>query len=216
MTTRPARGVLSPLSLVVSLLALVLAVGTTAYAAGLARNSVGTPQLKKNAVTTPKIKKNAVTGAKVRNGSLRAGDLAPGLLPRTRAFEHGLAPGETAPTLVFAGMSFQPSCQSAGGNVVVSQVVIRPAVAGANDLTASGTTVRQKGATATSNVVYGTGNGSSFEPSAEGDLGTTAHTGFEGVLRSGSGPWVHVSLQLRSNVVQTPICRMRAVLTPTR
>lgn len=41
--------------------------GATAIAAGLAKNSVGTKQLKKNAVTAAKIKKNAVRTAKIRN-----------------------------------------------------------------------------------------------------------------------------------------------------
>lgn len=43
--------------------------GATAFAA-LAKNSVGTKQLKNNAVTTKKIKKDAVTGAKVKESSL--------------------------------------------------------------------------------------------------------------------------------------------------
>jgi hypothetical protein len=45
--------------------------GGAAFAAGkLAKNSVGTKQLKNNAVTTKKIKNNAVTGAKVKESSL--------------------------------------------------------------------------------------------------------------------------------------------------
>lgn len=44
--------------------------GATAFAAGLAKNSVGSKQLKKNAVTSAKIKKNAVTGAKIKNGTI--------------------------------------------------------------------------------------------------------------------------------------------------
>ncbi len=44
--------------------------GATALAAGLAKNSVGTKQLKNNAVTTAKIKNDAVTGAKVNEGTL--------------------------------------------------------------------------------------------------------------------------------------------------
>ena len=50
---------------VVSSLALFVALGGTSYA--VARNSIGTPQLKADAVTS----------AKVKNGSLRNGDLAP-------------------------------------------------------------------------------------------------------------------------------------------
>jgi hypothetical protein len=44
--------------------------GATAIAAGLAKNSVGTKQLKNNAVTTAKIKNDAVTGAKVNESTL--------------------------------------------------------------------------------------------------------------------------------------------------
>lgn len=44
--------------------------GATALAAGLAKNSVGSKQLKKNAVTAAKIKKNAVTSAKIKNGAI--------------------------------------------------------------------------------------------------------------------------------------------------
>jgi hypothetical protein len=44
--------------------------GATAFAAGLAKNSVGSKQLKKNAVTSAKIKKNAVTTSKIKNGAV--------------------------------------------------------------------------------------------------------------------------------------------------
>jgi hypothetical protein len=59
--------------------------GATALAAGLAKNSVGSKQLKansvtakkikKNAVTGKKIKANAVTGQKVKDGSLTGADI---------------------------------------------------------------------------------------------------------------------------------------------
>lgn len=52
--------------------------GATAIAAGLAKNSVGSKQLKKNAVTTKKIKNNAVTTAKLKNGAVTAPKLAAG------------------------------------------------------------------------------------------------------------------------------------------
>jgi hypothetical protein len=54
----------------VGLVALFIALGGTAYAASLPRNSVGTKQLKRGAVTS----------AKVRNGTLRGVDFAPGTL----------------------------------------------------------------------------------------------------------------------------------------
>jgi hypothetical protein len=53
-------------ALVVSVVALVVALGGTSYAAfSLPRNSVGTNQLKNGAVTGTKIKNGAVTGAKL-------------------------------------------------------------------------------------------------------------------------------------------------------
>jgi hypothetical protein len=55
----------------VALLALFFALGGTAYAASLPRNSVGSAQLKKNAVTS----------SKVKNGSLRSADFRAGDAP---------------------------------------------------------------------------------------------------------------------------------------
>jgi hypothetical protein len=52
--------------------------GATAMAAGLAKNSVGSKQLKKNAVTAAKIKQNAVTTPKVKDGAVTASKLAAG------------------------------------------------------------------------------------------------------------------------------------------
>ena len=49
------RRVLHSPSMLVALVALVLALAGTGYAAGLAKNSVGTPQLKSGAVTTVKL-----------------------------------------------------------------------------------------------------------------------------------------------------------------
>jgi hypothetical protein len=54
----------------IGLIALFVALGGTAYAASLPRNSVGTKQLKPDAVTS----------AKVRNGALKAADFATGTL----------------------------------------------------------------------------------------------------------------------------------------
>jgi hypothetical protein len=63
-------------AVVVSYLALFIALGGSAYAVSkLPKNSVGPKQLKKNSVTTKKLKKNAVTGAKVKNKSLTGSDI---------------------------------------------------------------------------------------------------------------------------------------------
>ena len=66
----------------VALLALLVAMGGTSYAAvNLPRDSVGPQQLKARAVTTAKLGNGAVTSAKVRDGSLLAADFRRGQLP---------------------------------------------------------------------------------------------------------------------------------------
>jgi len=66
---------------VASLSALVFAMAGTSYAA-LAKNSVGSAQIKKGAVANSDLRANAVTTAKVRNASLLAADFAAGQLPK--------------------------------------------------------------------------------------------------------------------------------------
>jgi hypothetical protein len=52
--------------------------GGAAFAAGLAKNSVGSKQLKKNAVTETKIKDGVVTSGKIANGAIVTAKLADG------------------------------------------------------------------------------------------------------------------------------------------
>jgi hypothetical protein len=73
--------------------------GATAIAAGLAKNSVGTKQLKKNAVTAAKIKKNAVTTAKIKNGAVTASKVNVAGFPKVPNAAHA----DTADTATTAG-----------------------------------------------------------------------------------------------------------------
>lgn len=69
--------------LAIALLALVIALGGTSYAAfRLPANSVGTANIRANGVTRADLAANAVDSSKVRNGSLRAVDFAKGELAR--------------------------------------------------------------------------------------------------------------------------------------
>lgn len=61
-------------SLLISSLALFVALGGASYAA-LAKNSVGSNQLKKNAVVTKKIKNKAVSTAKIKGGAITTGKI---------------------------------------------------------------------------------------------------------------------------------------------
>jgi hypothetical protein len=70
---------------VMSSVALFVALGGGAYALSVPKNSVGPRQLKRNAVTTTKIRRNAVTSTKVRDHSLKASDLASGVIPKPTA-----------------------------------------------------------------------------------------------------------------------------------
>jgi hypothetical protein len=56
--------------MVVACIALAVALGGTAWAATLPRNSVGTAQLKRNAVTSIKVRNNSLTGADINEGRL--------------------------------------------------------------------------------------------------------------------------------------------------
>jgi hypothetical protein len=62
---------------VIASLALFIALGGSAVAAGLAKNSVGPSQLKKGAVTAKAIRKQAVTAGKIAPKAVVAGKLGP-------------------------------------------------------------------------------------------------------------------------------------------
>lgn len=80
MLARPRRRLPSP-AMIVALVALVLALGGTGYAAVvLPKNSVGAPQLKKSSVTAKKIRGGAITSAKIKDRSLLARDFKSGQL----------------------------------------------------------------------------------------------------------------------------------------
>lgn len=63
---RKIRGRRPSPSLVISILALFVALGGSAYAA----SKIGTKNIKNNAITAAKIKKNAITTAKIKNGAV--------------------------------------------------------------------------------------------------------------------------------------------------
>ena len=85
-------------SLVLSVIAVVIALGGTSYAISqLPKNSVGARQLKKNAVTAAKLKKDSVSSAKVKDGSLLKKDFKQGQIPKGQTGAAG-ATGASGPT----------------------------------------------------------------------------------------------------------------------
>ena len=75
---------------VMSMTAVMIALGGTSYAATLARNSVGSVQIKSKAVKNSDLGDSAVTSGKVKNGSLRAQDFALGQIPAGAGGSEGL------------------------------------------------------------------------------------------------------------------------------
>jgi hypothetical protein len=81
---------------VVSVMALFLALAGTGYAAAtLARNSVGTKQLKKNAVTSPKVKNHSLKAVDFAAGQIPAG--APGTPGEATGYARVAADGTLLP-----------------------------------------------------------------------------------------------------------------------
>lgn len=136
--SRPRRP--SP-ALLISLLALFVALGGSAYAANqLAKNSVGSKQLKSNAVTAAKIKKNAVTTAKVKDNAITGAKINEGSLgpvPNannannatnaanaanfSRFFTSGLKKasiGQTVPLLTVGPFTITGKCSDKGGGLI--------------------------------------------------------------------------------------------------
>jgi hypothetical protein len=82
----------------IALLALFVALGGTGYAAvKIAKNSIGTKQLKRGAVKTSDLAANSVTGSKVKRGSLASSDFKASSLPRGPKGERGAAGASGSP-----------------------------------------------------------------------------------------------------------------------
>ncbi len=86
------------------MIAIFIALGAGAYAAGLPKNSVKSKQIKAGAVKTEELADNAVTSPKVANGSLQADDFAAGQIPQGPSGPPGEpgtpgAPGQDATNL---------------------------------------------------------------------------------------------------------------------
>lgn len=74
--------------------ALVIALSGTAYAAGLARNSVGHPQIKAEAVRTAEIRSGAVGATQTRDRSLTSADLRDGSVSGTEIRDGSTTAGD--------------------------------------------------------------------------------------------------------------------------
>jgi hypothetical protein len=111
------RGRPSP-AIVISLIALFVALGGTGYAAiKLPKNSVGSKQIKKNAVTAAKVKKNAVTGAKVKDDSLTGADVLEAALAKVPS----AASADSAASATKAGSADKAATADTATNVAAGE-----------------------------------------------------------------------------------------------
>jgi hypothetical protein len=125
-------------SLVISLLALFVALGGSAYAASkvgtkdIKNKAITAAKIKKNAITTAKIKNEAVTGAKIKEASLGAVPNATSSVNSTNAvnadnaknfsrfFASGLKKasiGQTVPLLTVGPFTITGKCADMGGGL---------------------------------------------------------------------------------------------------
>ena len=88
---------------VIATLALFIALGGAALAAGLPRHSVGSRQLKRGAVSAAALSRGAVTQSKLAQGSVVAGKLAPDSVSATSIGTGALTAGKLAPNAVTGG-----------------------------------------------------------------------------------------------------------------
>lgn len=207
----------------VSLLALLVAATTTAFAAGLAANSVGTKQLKKNAVTAKKIKSNAVTGPKIKDGAVTspkitdgavsASKLAPGVVPPNTVTHSSdrTKSGSAATVLTAGGLTFNVTCNAA----LQDFFAINVTRTGGGNLSYSGTRSIDA-STGDSTVPVLLDNTDDLEITGvivnEGDNWMTT---FDGIVTPAGGTPVLVQATGRVKDNDPAPCKFRFAVTPT-
>jgi hypothetical protein len=124
---------------VIATIALFIALGGAAIAAGLPKNSVGAKQLKRGAVTAAKLKKAAVTSGKLAPKSVVAGKLGP----------NAVLPGNI-------GNGAITSAKIGAGAVIASS--IKNGVITTNKLTSKAVTTDKLAANAVTNPILANGS----------------------------------------------------------
>lgn len=104
---------------VMSTIAVFMALGGVAWAAALAPNSVGTPQLKNNSVTSPKIKNSQVTGGDAKNETFTGADVKEATLGQVPKANNALRLGGALPAAYSIGRAY--GYVSEGGPIVAAR-----------------------------------------------------------------------------------------------
>jgi hypothetical protein len=99
---RPSLSPKLTYSNVIATIALFIALGGAAVAAGLPRHSVGAKQLKRGSVTAAKLRRGAVTSAKLGLKSVTAGKLGPSAVLPGNIVDGGITSGKLGANSVIA------------------------------------------------------------------------------------------------------------------
>jgi hypothetical protein len=148
-------------ALVISVLALAVALGGTSYAAfEVPKNSVGTAQLKNHAVTGAKLKNNSITSGKLKNNSITSGKLKNNSVTGRKLAINTLPPVNTAKNADSAG--FATNAGSASLAAVASALTSVTWVETTGLTSLSGTTTAGHAACPSGN--YAVGGGAQLPP----------------------------------------------------
>lgn len=206
----------SPVTLValaVAVLALLVAVGSTSYAAGLAHNSVGNLQLRTDAVTGSKVKDGALTGADLKDGSIGPAELSAGAsAPRDVVVSRDLQDtgGSAVTLLTTPDLVLTARCDATDNDVDL--VARDPDEGSALEVYGILSQFTTSGATTTQPYLNG-----ALQVTSSATEGLRGVSIFEGTVRNGTRPWLHVSATV--TVVTFPAvdyCTVRFVGTPGR
>jgi hypothetical protein len=115
------------LATLIAPLALVLACGGTAVAAGLAKDSVTSKSIKNNAVKSKDLKDNSVTSKDVRDGSLGSADVQDGSLGAAEVTDDGL----TGADIAEGTLATVPNATAVGGVQVTPLSLTLPSTSAA-------------------------------------------------------------------------------------
>jgi len=108
--------------LIVAILALIVAMAGGAYAATVAKNSVGAKQLKKDSVKTGKIVNGAVTGAKIADGAVTGAKIADNAVAGGKIADGAVSKGKLSADqqTLWALVGFDGTIQAQSGGITLT------------------------------------------------------------------------------------------------
>lgn len=101
--TRKSRSFRPSPALVISCVALFMALAGSAYAVGIGKNTVRSPQIVNGTIRTVDIRDNAVNAAKIAPDSVGSEELAPDSVTTREIAENGVESSDVAPDSLTAG-----------------------------------------------------------------------------------------------------------------